>query len=29
LVLLGITLAVNVIGAFILQRASVGTEGGK
>jgi phosphate transport system permease protein len=29
LVLLGITLAVNMIGAFILQRASAGLEGGK
>jgi phosphate transport system permease protein len=29
LVLLGITLVVNMIGAFILQRASAGMEGGK
>ena len=29
LVLLGITLVVNMIGAFILQRASAGIEGGK
>ena len=29
LVLLGITLVVNMIGAFILQRASAGLEGGK
>ena len=29
LVLLGITLAVNMVGAFILQRASAATEGGK
>jgi phosphate transport system permease protein len=29
LVLLGITLVVNMIGAFILQRASVGMEGAK
>ena len=29
LVLLGITLAVNMVGAFILQRASAGSEGGK
>ncbi len=29
LVLLGITLVVNMVGAFILQRASAGVEGGK